>query len=59
MLDIQIKNENVNDVLKSINNDIYLDNNDLDNIFDVYGNYIFPTETNLKEPNMIAGIFEF
>ena len=33
------------------------DNYEQDDVFDMYGNYMFPTETVLEKPNIISGAF--
>ena len=35
------------------------DNYEQDEVFDVYGDYLFPTETVLEKPNIISGAFVF
>ena len=35
------------------------DNHEQDEVFDVYGDYLFPTETVLEKPNIISGAYVF
>lgn len=60
MLDTIIKDQNSINVMELLfNSDNRNDLSNFDEIFDLYGNYLFPTEKNLKEPNIISGVYDF
>lgn len=44
-LELIFENDNVNNI------------DGQDEVFDAYGNYLFPTETVLERPNIISGAF--
>ena len=60
MLNTIVKDRNNINVMELLfNSDNSNDLNNSDEIFDLYGNYLFPTENNLKEPNIISGVYDF